>query len=48
MIRKKNPLLDSIPNWITSEDYTHPKPDPECYQIAIKKFKKSGGQVVGL
>ena len=46
-IREKNPILNTIPYWITREDYTLPKPHPECYQIAIDKFSPSKTGVVG-
>lgn len=36
MIRQHNDVLNSIPNWITRECYVKPKPDPECYQYALK------------
>lgn len=47
MIREQNPQLNSIPHWITREDYTHPKPHPECYQIAIKRLAKQGDKIIG-
>lgn len=46
-IRAQNPLLDTIPHWITREDYTHPKPHPECYQIAIDRLKQKGDHIIG-
>jgi len=46
-IRRKNPLLDTIPHWITREDYTHAKPDPECYQIAISRFAAPHDSIIG-
>lgn len=46
-IREQNPVLNTIPHWITREDYTHPKPHPECYQLAIKRYAKEGDQVIG-
>ncbi len=46
-IREKNPLLNTIPHWITREDYSHPKPHPECYQKAINLFSKEGDSVIG-
>ena len=33
--RRKNPILNSIPVWFTRENYTHPKPHPESYLMAI-------------
>lgn len=46
-IRQKNPLLDTIPHWITRETYRHPKPDPECYEMAITRYASLSDQVVG-
>ena len=47
IIRKQQPIFDTITHWITRENYSHPKPNPECYQLAIKKFCKSGDRVIG-
>lgn len=46
-IRNQNPILDTIPNWITREDYSHPKPDPECYQVAIARLAKENDRIIG-
>lgn len=46
-IREKNPLLDTIPHWVVREDYTLPKPNPECYRKAIELFAKNGERVIG-
>lgn len=46
-VRKQNPLLDSIPNWITREHYSHPKPHSECYLTAIERFAKPEDRVIG-
>ncbi len=46
-IRLKNPVLDTIPNWIVREDYSQPKPSPECYIQAIKTLANNGDRVVG-
>lgn len=46
-IRQHNPVLDTIPHWITREHYTHAKPDPECYQIAIAKWSQPQDRVIG-
>ncbi len=46
-IRQQNPLLNTIPHWITRENYTHAKPHPECYQIAIEKFAQPEDRVIG-
>ncbi len=42
-----NPILNTIPHWITRENYTHPKPDPECYQMAIKQFAEPEDRIIG-
>ncbi len=47
LIRQKLPILDTIPHWLTREDYEHPKPHPAGYQKAIRLFLRPGGKVVG-
>ncbi|MBA2368811.1 MAG: HAD family phosphatase [Candidatus Protochlamydia sp.] len=47
IIRRQNPILNTIPNWITREDYDHPKPHPECYQVAIDRHAIKGDKVIG-
>ena len=47
VICKQHSVLETIPNWITREDYLKPKPDPECYQLAISRFAKPEDKVVG-
>lgn len=46
-IRSQNSVLDTIPHWITREDYVNPKPHPDSYQTAISKFAESGEQIIG-
>lgn len=46
-IRQQNPILDTIPHWFTREDYTHPKPHPECYQVAIAKLAQPQDRIIG-
>lgn len=46
-VRQAHPTLDQIPFWITRHDYTHPKPDPECYELAISRYGKPGNRVIG-
>lgn len=41
LIKASLPLLDSIPLWITREDYSEPKPSPEGYLKAIEKLGKN-------
>jgi len=47
IVRKKNPVLDTIPFWITRRDYSHPKPHSECYLKAIKDHQLEGERVIG-
>lgn len=47
LLRSRNPILNSIPNWITREDYSQPKPHPECYQLAIERFGKGIAHTIG-
>ena len=47
ILKKKNPALNLITHWITRKDYTHPKPHPESYQMAIQRFAKKGDKVIG-
>jgi HAD superfamily hydrolase (TIGR01509 family) len=46
-VRASHPILDTIPHWITREDYHCPKPDPEPYQQAITRFGKEGDRIIG-
>ncbi len=46
-IRGQLPILQTIPYWITREDYTRLKPDPEPYQTALKRLSKPGDRVIG-
>lgn len=47
MLRKQHGVLNLIPQWITREDYSNPKPDPQCYQIAIDRYAKPGDRIIG-
>lgn len=47
LIVSLNPLLATIPHWITREQYQNPKPAGDCYQLAIQKFAKPGDEVIG-
>jgi beta-phosphoglucomutase len=46
-IRAQLKPLQSIPHWITREDYEKPKPHPECYLKAIQLYGKAGGRSIG-
>ena len=47
LVRTKNPILNTIPNWVTREHYHHPKPNPECYLKAIEMISKESDRIVG-
>lgn len=46
-IRAQLPLLNTIPHWVTRENYQKPKPDPECYLQAIQLFGQPGDRIIG-
>lgn len=47
VVRRKNPILDSIPVWFTREHYSHPKPHPECYFKAIQMLASPEDKIIG-
>lgn len=47
IIKRKQPLLNTIQKWITREFYNNPKPDPECYKNALNTFGNPENGVVG-
>ena len=47
LIRSQIPLLQTIPNWITRENYQHQKPDPDSYLTAIAQFGQPGDKIIG-
>lgn len=46
-VRRKNPIFDTIPVWITREHYSKPKPDSECYIKAVELLAKPSDKIVG-
>ena len=46
-VRANLPELDLIEHWITREDYEGAKPSPDGYNLAIRRYGKEGGRVVG-
>lgn len=42
-----NPVLKTIPHWITRHDYTHPKPNSECYLKAISMYGVENEPIIG-
>ncbi len=47
LITALNPILKTIPHWITREEYIKPKPDPESYERAILLYAKHGDKIIG-
>ncbi len=47
LIRSQLKPLQSIPHWITREDYAKPKPAPDAYLRAIELHGKSGDRIIG-
>ncbi len=47
LIRSSNAALQTIPHFITRENYEKPKPDPECYLLAIRLHGKKGDRIIG-
>ncbi|PIS01988.1 MAG: HAD family phosphatase [Chlamydiae bacterium CG10_big_fil_rev_8_21_14_0_10_42_34] len=47
LIRAHIPVLETLQNWITREDYEKPKPNPECYLKAIAMYGKRGDRIIG-
>lgn len=46
-IKKALPVLNTIPVWITREDYTQPKPAPDAYLTALKRLLQPGDKIIG-
>lgn len=47
IIRNQHSILNTIPYWITRHDYSHPKPNSECYQKAIKLYAEPKDKIIG-
>lgn len=47
LIRTHQKALQSIPHWITREDYENPKPSPDGYLHAIKLYGQPGDRTIG-
>lgn len=48
IFKDKLKTLSRINNWICREDYTEPKPNSECYELAIKKYHKNEKYLIGI
>lgn len=47
ILRKKNPILDTIPHWFTRDDYDKPKPAPDGYLKAINVLAQKNDTIIG-
>ena len=47
LYRSKFPKLNKLKNWITREDYNLPKPEPECYKLAISRYGNNKKYILG-
>jgi dTDP-4-dehydrorhamnose reductase/beta-phosphoglucomutase-like phosphatase (HAD superfamily) len=47
IFKKKLPLLQKITQWIYRENYILPKPNKECYDLAINNFFKNEKYIIG-
>ncbi len=45
-LRRQHSILNTIPYWITREHYSQPKPHPEGYQLAIKKYAEENEKII--
>ena len=46
-VKTKIPLLQKISYWIGREDYKHPKPNKEPFEIALKKYGNNEKYILG-
>jgi beta-phosphoglucomutase len=46
-MRLSHQVLESIPHWITREDYDNAKPSPDGYLKAISLYAKKGDKIIG-
>lgn len=47
IVREQNPILNTIPHWVTREHYSRPKPDPECYHYALQRYASPTDRIIG-
>jgi len=45
--KSKLPILNKLKNWVVREDYVKPKPNSECYKLAIDLYGKGETRVLG-
>ncbi|MBI5272395.1 MAG: HAD family phosphatase [Chlamydiia bacterium] len=47
LVRAQLQVLNTIPYWVTREQYEKPKPSPECYLYAIRQYASAGDRIIG-
>ena len=47
LIKEKIPTLQTIPFWLTREDYKNPKPAPDGYLKALEELADPGDKAIG-
>lgn len=47
LVEKKIPILKQIPYRITRENYTYPKPNGDCYKVAIELYGEKTDRIIG-
>ena len=47
LYKKYYPILNKLENWITREDYKLPKPNSECYKLAIERYGETNNKIIG-
>jgi beta-phosphoglucomutase len=45
--KSKLPILNKLKNWVVREDYIEPKPNSECYKLAIDLYGKDETHILG-
>jgi HAD superfamily hydrolase (TIGR01509 family) len=45
--KTKAPHLNKLENWVVRDDYINPKPHPECYKLAIKRYGNGCEDIIG-
>lgn len=46
-LRRQHPILDSVPLWLTREDYDGAKPAPDGYLEALRRLGREAGRCIG-
>jgi len=48
IFKEKQPMLKLIDKWIVREDYQEPKPNSECFELAVKKYGNNSKNIIGI